>query len=89
MSFCNNNRYAQGETQTPPRTLCCGLVFGALLALMAFLLPAVPLLLEGEEAFRGYQPDDFRWSLFIPGYLLMVTSLWRIACNSRTSNIAL
>lgn len=60
-------------------------VVGALLALIAFLLPAVPLLLEGEEALRGYQPDDFRWSLFIPGYLLMVASLWRIAASdSRT-----
>jgi hypothetical protein len=58
-------------------------VVGALLALMAFLLPGVPLLLEGEEAFRGYQPDDFRWSLFIPGYMLMVISLWCIARGNR------
>jgi hypothetical protein len=64
-------------------------VIGALLALMAFLLPALPLLLEGEAAFRGYQPDDFRWSLFIPGYLLMAISLWCIARDSRTSNITL
>ena len=58
-------------------------VAGALLALIAFLLPAVPLLLEGEEAFRGYQPDDFRWSLFIPGYMLMIISLWRVARDVR------
>jgi len=64
-------------------------VAGALLALMAFLLPAVPLLLQGEEAFRGYQPDDFRWGLFIPGYILMIASLWRIASDSRTGKIAL
>ena len=62
-------------------------VAGSLLALTAFLLPAAPLLLEGEEAFRGYQPDDFCWSLFIPGYMLMVFSLWRIASDSRTSKI--
>ncbi len=62
-------------------------VVGVLLALMAFLLPGLPLLLEGEAAFRGYQPDDFRWSLFIPGYMLMVTGLWRIASGGRTSKI--
>jgi len=54
-------------------------IVGTLLALTAFLLPAVPMLLEGEEAFRGYQPGIFRWGLFIPGYLLMVVSFWRIA----------
>ncbi|MCK5361057.1 MAG: hypothetical protein KAJ95_10550, partial [Gammaproteobacteria bacterium] len=63
-------------------------IVGTLLALVAFLLPALPLLLEGEEAFRGYQPDDFCWSLFIPGYMLMVISLWRIASDGRTSEIA-
>ena len=52
---------------------------GTLLALTAFLLPAVPLLLEGEEAFRGYQPGDFHWALYIPGYLLMIAGLWRVA----------
>ena len=60
-------------------------IVGTLLALVAFLLPALPLLLEGEEAFRGYQPDDFRWSLFIPGYMLMAISLWRIVSDSHTS----
>jgi hypothetical protein len=62
-------------------------IVGTLLALVAFLLPALPLLLEGEEAFRGYQPDGFRWSLFIPGYMLMAISLWRIVSNSHTSKI--
>ena len=59
-------------------------IVGALLGLIAFLLPAAPLLLEGEEAFRGYQPDDFCWSLFIPGYLMMAISLWRIASDRHT-----
>lgn len=53
-------------------------IIGTLLVLIAFLLPAAPLLLEGEEAFRGYQPDNFRWGLFIPGYVLMGISLWRV-----------
>ena len=64
-------------------------IVGALLALIAFLLPAAPLLLEGEEAFRGYQPDAFYWSLFIPGYVLMVISLWRVAGDRRTGRVAL
>jgi len=57
-------------------------VVGALLALVSFLLPATPLLLEGEEAFRGYQPGDFLWSLFISGYILMAIGLWRIVIGS-------
>lgn len=61
------------------------LLVGVLLALSAFLLPAAPLLWEGEAALRGYQPDGFCWQLYIPGYLLMVASLWRIA-NSRCNN---
>ena len=64
-------------------------VVGVLLALMAFLLPGVPLVLQGQAAFRGYQPDDFRWSLFIPGYILMSVSLWCIARDSRTSEMDL
>lgn len=59
-------------------------VVGSLLALTAFLLPAVTELLEGEAAFREYQPDDFYWSLYTPGYLLMVISLWRIASSGHT-----
>jgi hypothetical protein len=58
---------------------------GTLLALLAFLLPAMPLLSKGEEAFRGYQPGVFRWSLFIPGYILMVFSLWRIASGDSSN----
>lgn len=57
-------------------------VVGALLALISFLLPAAPLLLEGEKAFRGFQPDDFCWSLFIPGYMLMATSFWRVSIGN-------
>lgn len=57
-------------------------ITGIILALAAFLLPAVPLLSQGLEAFRQYQPHNFRWGLYIPGYLLMAYSLWRIARNA-------
>lgn len=58
-------------------------VSGTTLALAAFLLPAVPLLRQGEEAFRQYQPHAFLWQLYIPGYLLMTGSLWRVARDAR------
>jgi hypothetical protein len=48
---------------------------GSLLALTAFLMPAVPLLPGGTEAFRGFQPTEFLWSLFFAGYLIMAASL--------------
>lgn len=54
-------------------------VIGCLLALAAFLLPVIPLLPEGEAAFRGYQPVHFPWLLYSSGYLLMVVSLWCVA----------
>ena len=56
-------------------------IVGMLLALSTFLLPAVPLLPEGEAAFRGYQPDNFLWIVYFIGYLLMALSLWRVATN--------
>lgn len=55
---------------------------GVLLALTAFLLPAVPLLPHGEAAFQGFQPHGFLWSVYIPGFLLMVLGLWRVAQNA-------
>jgi len=70
--------YSPDETRFTRRTTVMFLI-GTLLALTAFLMPAIPLLLEGEEAFRGYQPGVFRWGIFIPGYILMVISLWRVA----------
>lgn len=50
-------------------------LLGTVLALFAFLAPAMPLLAGGEEAFRGYQPTRFPWLLFAIGYMLMVVSL--------------
>jgi hypothetical protein len=58
-------------------------VVGMLLALAAFLLPAVPLLPGGEEAFRNYQPQTFCWRCYIPGYLMMAVSLWWLAGSGR------
>ena len=55
-------------------------VLGALLALASFLLPAIPLLQHGEEAFRAYVPEGFFWPLYLAGYLLMAGSLaWVVA----------
>jgi len=50
-------------------------VAGALLMLVAFLQPGFPLLDEGVEGFRHYQPGSFAWGVFIPGYLLMMAGL--------------
>jgi len=50
-------------------------LLGAVLALFAFLAPAMPLITSGEEAFRGYQPTSFPWLLFVIGFMLMVISL--------------
>jgi len=50
---------------------------GVLLALGAFLWPAVPLLAGGEQAFAGYRPSGFPWLVWLAGYLLMGLGLWR------------
>lgn len=60
-------------------------ILGVLLALVAFLLPAVPLLVEGEEAFRHFKPDEFPWWFYITGYLLMVFSLWHVVRHDLNS----
>jgi hypothetical protein len=54
-------------------------VLGVLLALVAFLWPAAPLLAEGEASFRGFQPEGFGWTVYLAGYLLMAAGLWRAA----------
>ena len=51
-------------------------VAGAILGLAAFLLPAATLLPQGETAFQGYIPDDFAWSLYLPGLLGMAVGLF-------------
>ena len=50
-------------------------VGGAILGLTAFLLPAAGLLLQGEDAFQGYQPEYFAWSLYVPGLVGLTTGL--------------
>ena len=52
---------------------------GALLALVAFLQPAIPIMLEsGREGFTDYLPGNFWWWLYIPGFLLMALGLFRV-----------
>lgn len=50
-------------------------LIGSTLGLMAFLDPAMPLLSGGEEAFRGFQPISFSWTLYLTGFALMFISL--------------
>ena len=57
---------------------------GTIAALAAFLLPAIPLLSDGREAFQGFRPHSFSWSLFTVGYVLMALGLWRTARNAGT-----
>jgi len=58
-------------------------VAGAVLGLSAFLLPAAGLLLQGEIAFQGYQPEAFAWSLFVPGVLAMTAGLIYASRNKK------
>ena len=61
-------------------TMAVMFVLGALLALCSLLLPALPLLQLGEQAFRGYVPESFCWPLYLAGYLLMAGALaWIVA----------
>ena len=56
-------------------------LLGVLLALLAFLLPALPLVVEGEQAIRHFQPAGFPWPFYLIGYLLMAAGLWRVAAK--------
>ncbi len=52
---------------------------GALLALTAFLQPAVPLLLDGNlHTLQQFQPSGFWWWCYIPGVILMGVGLSRV-----------
>jgi hypothetical protein len=73
------------DARFTPTTLVLFLV-GTALALTAFLLPAVPLLPGGEEAFPGYQPGGFSWGLYAAGYILMASSLWIVARSAVTAH---
>ncbi len=49
---------------------------GAIIGLISFLQPAFPVLQEGGlEIMQHYEPGNFWWGLFIPGYILMVAGL--------------
>jgi hypothetical protein len=49
---------------------------GALLVLATFLLPAVPQLAVGEDAFRSFEPGAYRWGVYGLGYVLMLAGLF-------------
>lgn len=51
-------------------------ITGSTLALISFLQPAIPYILENRVAdFQHYVPGNFWWWLFFPGYLFMVAGL--------------
>ncbi len=52
---------------------------GAALTLASFLLPGVPLLAGGIDAFRNFTPAAFPWVLFGVGYVVMLVALWRVS----------
>ncbi|HJX18524.1 MAG TPA: hypothetical protein VJ437_10040 [Acidiferrobacterales bacterium] len=53
-------------------------VAGALLALVAFLAPAWPLLTGGAAAFHDWMPGAFAWPLYAAGLTGMAVALLRI-----------
>ena len=61
-----------------------GFIFGSLLCLYAFLLPAFPLLEGGDAAFRQYQPGIFPWGWYLAGYLVMANALRQMALSYRS-----
>ena len=73
------------STRQPRFTRLSATLFigGAVLGLTAFLLPAVGLLPQGKIAFQGYQPENFAWSLFVPGLVAMFTGLIYTARNKK------
>ncbi len=51
-------------------------LFGSFCGLTSFLLPAALLLPAGEEAFIGYMPGTFNWTLYSIGWLAMAVGLF-------------
>ena len=51
---------------------------GTILALSTFLLPGLPLLAGGTEAFRQFTPPEYSWAMFVIGYILMAVGLLRV-----------
>lgn len=64
---------------TPARLIA--FVAGALIDLLTFLTPAWPLVRQGLEAVRGFEPPAFQWPLFILGWLLMAVVLVSVLQN--------
>ena len=56
---------------------------GALLAIAAFLQPAVPYLPGGLASFAEFHPNGFWWPPYLAGYSLMAIGLFQILRTSR------
>ena len=69
--------YVLVSLQEPRFTRFSGSLFigGAIAGVAAFLWPAALLLPGGEQAFDGYQPGNFPWLLYIPGFAAMAVAL--------------
>ena len=53
-------------------------VGGSALCMVAFLQPAIPILVtEGVEGMQEFVPTTFWWWLFLPGYALMMAGMAR------------
>jgi hypothetical protein len=64
-----------GCTYRFPAWAAISFVSGLLLAVAAFLQPAVPFLSGEMAAFAGFQPNGFWWPLYLAGYALMAVGL--------------
>jgi len=56
-------------------------VIGCALGLISFLLPALPLLAEGQQALLGFMPGVFAWYSYVAGFALMLLGLLGIGKN--------
>lgn len=62
------------------------LISGVLICLASFLLPAWPLLEQGEVAFKNYMPGSFSWPVYISGYALMAGGLWTVVQEKKATD---
>ena len=57
------------------RTTLTTFTVGAVIGVAAFLIPVAPLLSGGEDALRGFTPDEFPWLVYWLGVALMAAGL--------------
>lgn len=72
----------QGSYRFPP-SAAVSLICGVLLAIAAFLEPAMPYLAQGMAAFAGFLPEGFCWPLYLAGYALMTVGLLQVLRTRR------